>query len=597
MASRVLVTGGVRAGKSRTAADLVAGCAHVRYVATGSPSDEEMRERIAAHRADRPPEWSTAETCDLAEALRSAPSGAAVVIDALPGWLADRMAAHDLWAAPDAAVAPLGSEGQDAFDAVVAEADHVWELAAAHEGGPVVLVADESGLGVTPADPSSRRWLDLAGVITRRLGAAADRVVLCHAGRRLELPPGHPGPPAGGLAASDPAGLSADRRNPPPSRQGPISAAAGLSADRRDPPPSRQTALETAPGTAGDTAGDTAAESAAPSRTHGDTMVPEGAMDFAVNVHGAPPAHVRHAIDGADPTAYPDERAATAAAAARHGRSPAETLVTAGAAEAFWLLARVAAVRRACVVHPGFTEPEAALRAVGVGVTRAFRAAEDGWRLDAEAVPGDADLVVVANPNNPTGVLDDPEELVALTRPGRLTVVDEAFMDFVPDERASLAARPDLPGVVVVRSVTKLWGLAGLRAGYLLGPAGLVARCEAARQPWPVAAPALAALEACLADEAHPQAVAEQVARDRDHLVAGLRRLPGVAVTDGAANFVLVHVSDGPEVVARLAKRGLAVRPSTFPGLDEDHFRVTVRDERQNQALLEALADVLGERV
>lgn len=537
MASRVLIVGGVRAGKSTTAASLLDGCEHVLYVATGTASDAEMSERIAGHQADRPAAWTTVETADIHGALQAAPSGAGVIIDALAGWLADRMSAHGLWVDADERVAPLGAEGRARFEAVVSEAEQFWELAAAHDGAPVVLVADESGLGVTPTDPSSRRWLDLAAAVTRRLAVNADRALFCVAGRVLELPSPAPGPPVDPAADTGPAGLS---------------------------------------------------------RVHGDTMVPEGALDFAVNVHAPPPPHVRRAIETADTVAYPDEAPARAAAAARHGRPTAETLVTAGAAEAFWLLPRVVSARHACVVHPAFTEPEAALRAAGIPVTRAYRRAEDGWRLDPAAVPDDADVVVLGNPNNPTGALDDPETVAALARPGRLTVVDEAFMDFRPDERDSLATRSALPGLVVVRSVTKLWGLAGLRVGYLLGPAGLVARCEAARQPWPVAAPALEALVACLADEDYRRAVAARVTADRDRLAADLEALPGVTVAEGAANFLLVRLP-ATTVRAALAERGMAVRPATFPGLDDEHVRVTVRDGQRNRLLAEALADVLGE--
>ncbi len=85
-------------------------------------------------------------------------------------------------------------------------------------------------------------------------------------------------------------------------------------------------------------------------------------------------------------------------------------------------------------------------------------------------MPRDADLVVVGNPNNPTGSLDPAATVAGLARPGRVLVVDEAFMELTPDEAESLAGRRDLPGLVVVRSLTKLWGLAGLRAGYVLAP-------------------------------------------------------------------------------------------------------------------------------
>ena len=105
--------------------------------------------------------------------------------------------------------------------------------------------------------------------------------------------------------------------------------------------------------------------------------------------------------------------------------------------------------------------------------------------LAGACVPDEADLVVVGNPTNPTSVLHPRDQILALRRPGRIVVVDEAFADAIPGEPASLAGE-SLPDVVVLRSLTKTWSLAGLRVGYALGPAG----CPG---PHDRAAPALAA--------------------------------------------------------------------------------------------------------
>ncbi|NFW08197.1 aminotransferase class I/II-fold pyridoxal phosphate-dependent enzyme, partial [Staphylococcus aureus] len=100
---------------------------------------------------------------------------------------------------------------------------------------------------------------------------------------------------------------------------------------------------------------------------------------------------------------------------------------TAGAAEAFPLVATLEP-RHAIVVHPQFTEPAAALRAAGISVGRHILNVSDGFALDPDLVPDDADLVVVGNPTNPTGRLHLATDLLALRRPGRVLVVDEAFM-------------------------------------------------------------------------------------------------------------------------------------------------------------------------
>jgi len=330
-----------------------------------------------------------------------------------------------------------------------------------------------------------------------------------------------------------------------------------------------------------------------PLRHHGDAEVGPGLLDLAVNVRaGGPPAWLREVLAGAldGLAAYPDPRAATAAVAARHGRDPAEVLLTSGAAEAFVLLARVLCPAHALVVHPGFTEPEAALRAAGHEVHRHVLAPP----YVLGDVPDEADLVVVGNPTNPTGVLH--ASLAGLCRPGRTVVVDEAFMDAVPGEVGSLAGRADLPGLVVVRSLTKTWGLAGLRVGHLLAAPALVARLREAQPLWSVSTPALAATVACSTPEAVAEAAqhAERVAHERRRLERALTGL-GVEVSPGsAAPYLLCRAPGHPYVRSRLRELGIAVRRGdTFPGLTPEHWRTAVRSPAASDRLVASLWTML----
>jgi histidinol-phosphate/aromatic aminotransferase/cobyric acid decarboxylase-like protein len=192
-------------------------------------------------------------------------------------------------------------------------------------------------------------------------------------------------------------------------------------------------------------------------------------------------------------------------------------------------------------------------------------------------------------------VLHPADAVAALARPGRVLVVDEAFADTVPGEPASLTTRGDLPGLLVVRSLTKTWGLAGLRVGYALGPADLVAALAAQQPHWPVSTPALAALVACSssAARAEAEAVARRTTEHRAALVAALPA--GVEVVgDPASSFVLLRVPDGAAVRERLRRRGWAVRRGdTFPGLSGEHLRVAVRDPGTSRAFAAALAETL----
>ncbi|MBL1086393.1 threonine-phosphate decarboxylase [Streptomyces actinomycinicus] len=340
-------------------------------------------------------------------------------------------------------------------------------------------------------------------------------------------------------------------------------------------------------------------------RHHGDAEVRDDGsalVDLAVNVRAdTPPRWLREEIAGSlsSLAAYPDGRAARAAVAERHGLPVERVLLTAGAAEAFVLLARALKVRQPVVVHPQFTEPEAALRDAGHTVGRVLLRAQDGFRLDPAAVPEDADLVVIGNPTNPTSVLHPAETIVRLARAGRTLVVDEAFMDAVPGERESLAGRTDVPGLVVLRSLTKTWGLAGLRIGYVLASAEIVAELARAQPLWPVSTPALAAAQACVAPRALAEAghAAHRIAGDRAHLVAGLVSFAGLGVRvvqPAQGPFVLVRIPDAAGVRRRLRDLGYAVRRGdTFPGLGVEWVRVAVRDRATVNAFLEALSAAL----
>ncbi|MGW6969853.1 Rv2231c family pyridoxal phosphate-dependent protein CobC [Streptomyces zaomyceticus] len=336
-------------------------------------------------------------------------------------------------------------------------------------------------------------------------------------------------------------------------------------------------------------------------RHHGDAEVrDEKLIDLAVNVRtNTPPDWLRERI--ADSltglAAYPDARAARAAVAERHDLPSNRVLLTAGAAEAFVLLARALPVRRPVVVHPQFTEPEAALRDVGHEVGRVLLREEDGFRLDPAAVPEDADLVVIGNPTNPTSVLHPAASIAALARPGRTLVVDEAFMDAVPGERESLAGRTDVPGLVVLRSLTKTWGLAGLRIGYVLAEPETVEALEGAQPLWPVSTPALVAAEACMSRVALAEAehAAHRIGVERAHLLAGLAEFDEVRTVEGSEGpFVLLRIDGADAVRERLRSLGFAARRGdTFPGLDRNWLRIAVRDRVTTNRFLQALDQAL----
>jgi histidinol-phosphate aminotransferase len=334
---------------------------------------------------------------------------------------------------------------------------------------------------------------------------------------------------------------------------------------------------------------------------HGDVWARGARADHAVNVAtGGPPDWVRALLRQELDTlgAYPDEREAAEAVAVRHGRDPGEVVLLNGAAHGFALLAETLAPRRPVVVHPQFTEPDRAL-AAATGRPAEALTLSDPYTLERAAVPAGADLVVVGNPTNPTGVLHPRADLLALRAPGRVVVVDEAFMDFVGGEPETLASSQD-EGFVVVRSLTKILAVPGLRVGYLLAAPALAARLRDRRPAWPVNALALAVARAAAHHPERLAAVAARAGADRDALRDALTAaLPGAHVHPGAANFLLVALPPGHDAAAVAhdlrARHGIAVRPaSTFPGLGPRHLRLTARGGEADARLVAALRTALA---
>lgn len=324
---------------------------------------------------------------------------------------------------------------------------------------------------------------------------------------------------------------------------------------------------------------------------HGDVEAAPGLLDFAVNVYAGPrPDWLERALHASldDAVSYPETSPARAALAARHGRTAAEVLPTAGASEAFDLVARMRPWRSPVVVHPQYTGPHAALTAAGHSVGTVLCTADDGFALHPDAVPEEADLVVVGNPTNPTGVLHPAQTLRRLLRPGRVVLIDEAFLDAIPGEPESLSGRRH-PGLLVSRSLTKHWSIPGVRAGYLLGDPALLADAARLQIPWSVSASALAAMLACSDERAlrESECRAQQLTSWRAHLDEGLAARE-VRFVAGLAPFVLAQVGRG--VHTALRENGVAVRRAdTFPGLDDTWVRIAVRPPDLTDRLLAVL--------
>nr|WP_120492326.1 Rv2231c family pyridoxal phosphate-dependent protein CobC [Corynebacterium lactis] len=359
-----------------------------------------------------------------------------------------------------------------------------------------------------------------------------------------------------------------------------------------------------------------------PLRYHGDQAARGAHLDFAVNVHGDTPSWLKSAIAEAidDLAAYPDEALTDlvrADIARLHGRSPEEVLLLHGVAEGFSLLPDLGLA--ATIIAPQFTEPEAAFRAAGVDVDSLvlpppFRlpfALDDGHDADpadlASRLAGR--MAIVGNPTNPTGVLHSAEDLARVARLAEVLVVDEAFMDVVDSASAARASLAEGGGsnVIIFRSMTKTWAIAGLRCGYALGSPELLRRLARRRPYWPLGTLQLRAMLAIARrGEDYLPAIRSEISSQRAGMEKALASA-GWTVAPSQAPFLLARApvgagglgvgkrGEGEHEAARLAlsERGISVRRcDTFAGLDQTWWRLAVRDEAQVRQLIDAVRDV-----
>jgi len=331
-------------------------------------------------------------------------------------------------------------------------------------------------------------------------------------------------------------------------------------------------------------------------------------LSESINPLGVSP-RVASAIRDALPTVahYPDPRASAVveALASYHGVSTGRVIAGNGSTELLYLVARAVAPRRALIVHPAFSEYEAALTPLGCEIERVVTTAGQGWapRLDEILARIDrVELVLLANPGNPSGALVPPHLLdeLAPACEGRGTVlgVDEAFIDFT-EERSFKAAVARFPRLVIFRSLTKFFALPGLRLGYALLGEIVRDRVEAWRQPWSVNVLAEAAGIAALGDRAYQAESRRLVPTFRAGLAAGLEKLGAFSVYPSAANYILARIEradlTASALRAALLSEGVAIRDcSSFPGLGQNHVRVAVARPDDQRVFFAALERSLG---
>lgn len=331
-----------------------------------------------------------------------------------------------------------------------------------------------------------------------------------------------------------------------------------------------------------------------PERVRTGERVPHGGsddadlLDFSANTNPRVPSGVREVYEAAfdESQRYPNDGypAFRTAAANVVACGPEQVVPTPGGLAAIRLAiaTRIEPGDSVLVPEPSFSEYAREVDLQGGDPTFVPHDAI----LDADLEPHE--MVVVCQPNNPTGDAYSPEGLRAFAERCRAAdtelLVDEAFLDFTPFP--SLAGEP---GVVVARSLTKMYGLPGVRVGFAVAAGNRLTDLETARRPWNLSTPAAAVGTHCLRGEAFVDETRERVRRERSRLSSALSTQ--FEVFDSDAPFLLFDVGEASvdDLLASARERGVVLRDArSFRGLD-NHVRVAVKNREANDELLAAL--------
>jgi len=338
----------------------------------------------------------------------------------------------------------------------------------------------------------------------------------------------------------------------------------------------------------------------------GDIYKHRVTLDFSANVNplGTPEA-VKAAIRAsADAVAvYPDPYCTKLREklAAKHGVSASDIVCGNGAAELIYQFAAAIRVRTALLPVPSFADYETALFAAGTKPVFWTLKRGNGFALTEDildAITEDTGVLMLANPNNPTGKCVPKDLLKKILdrcrKTGTWLFVDECFEDLTDEDKAfSLCGAPEeTDRVFLLRAFTKTYGMAGVRLGYAITKhAALKRALEACSQPWNVSTVAQNAGLAALNCPDWAQKTRALIRTEKAYLLEELTAL-GVPVLSGDANFLLL--SGVPDLYEKLLARGILVRDcSNYRGLEKGDCRIAVRTHEENRTLIEAIREVL----
>jgi len=343
-------------------------------------------------------------------------------------------------------------------------------------------------------------------------------------------------------------------------------------------------------------------------------LAPRHVLDFSVNVS---PLGVPQEIKAMwtdlvrEIETYPtvDGRGVVHYYEKRFGLDPTQILAGNGSTEAIYLAPRGLGLRKVVVINPSFHDYTRASLAAGAELTPVELKVDEGFAPPDRSVLEDAlagsDGLFVGNPNNPTGTVFPRELLldVAATFPSKWLLVDEAFVQFVdqPDAISLLKQQPPPANILVFHSLTKFFALPGLRLGAVVGHPDSISRLRKLKEPWSVNRIAEKVALKLIDCSDYEKKVVQLVREERPRVFAELKKIAGVQPFEPAANFLLARWTQTDELddfLLFMMRSGIHLRDCrNFPGLEDNYFRMAIRQPEENDWVLSHMQDCAAQFV
>nr|WP_239094252.1 threonine-phosphate decarboxylase CobD [Bacillus sp. B15-48] len=333
--------------------------------------------------------------------------------------------------------------------------------------------------------------------------------------------------------------------------------------------------------------------------------MPKEKVDFSANINPlGPPAILKenwqslfHTI-----TDYPDPKGnLLKEKLANHvGITKDQLLLGNGGAELIYLIARMLAGKRVVIVQPAFSEYEEACRANGCTIDY-HQLQPNQWKWDFANLSSKldkADALFLCNPNNPTGIYYSKSTVLEIlqlcAQKNCFLIVDEAFYDFVLNYEPLIDCISDFKNLLIIRSMTKMYAIPGLRLGYLIANRTIINKLITYQPQWSVNAIALKAGEWCLSNESYRNKTIELVSTEKKRLFSFYQSL-NFQVSLSATNFYLLKepkLKDQFPFFQFLLEKGIIPRHTmNFPGIDGEWIRFAIKAPHDNNRLMEAVVE------